>query len=45
MMAEEITDTAQNAYDTSRRAQESIQDAIDVLENLMYTLDDMVESE
>ena len=43
--AKEITATAQQALDNSRAAEAAIQEAIDLLENLLSILDDLKESE
>jgi len=43
--SEEIVSTAQQALDNSKAAEEAIQDAIDLLENLLSTLEDLKESD
>ena len=40
-----ITDTAQEAFDLSRRAQELIQESIDQMEGLISSLEDLIDSE
>ena len=44
-MSKNITDTAQEAYDLSRRAQTSIQESIEMMDKLMSSLEELIESE